>query len=227
MSKVVLFGCGRGADIAHRYLTTDSDHQVAGFTVDERYHKQTSFKGLPLVPFEQVERHFPPDQYKMLVLLGSQQMNHLRAHKYLAAKSKGYSFVNYVSSRAYSLEPLVVGENCFILDGQCINLDVSIGNNVVMWSCNQIGDKTVIGDHVWISSHATIAGDVIIEEYSFLGINVSVANHVTIEPETFIGAGAFIAQNTTRGGVYVSPETKCFSKDSLTFMKVMEAANKI
>lgn len=227
MSKVILFGCGRGADVAYRYLKNDSEHQVLGFTVDEAYCKEKSYKGLPLIPFEEVERYFPPNEYKMLILLGSQQMNHLRADKYLAAKNKGYSFINYISSHAYSLEPLNIGENCFILDGQCIDLDVSIGNNVVMWSCNQIGDSTVIGDHVWLSSHATIAGDAQIEDYSFLGINVSIANHVIIAPETFIGAGVFIAQNTKKGSVYVHPETKCFSNDSLTFMKVMEAAKKI
>lgn len=227
MSKVILFGCGRGADVAYRYLKNDSEHQVFGFTVDEAYCKEKSYKGLPLVPFEEVDRHFPPDDYKMLILLGSQQMNHLRADKYLAAKNKGYSFINYISSRAYSLEPINIGENCFILDGQCIDLDVSIGNNVVMWSCNQIGDSTVIGDHVWLSSHATIAGDAKIEDYSFLGINVSIANHVIIAPETFIGANVFIAQNTKKGGVYVHPETKCFSNDSRTFMKVLEAAKKI
>ena len=227
MSKVILFGCGRGADIAYRYLKNDSEHQVLAFTVDEAYCKEKSYQGLPLVPFEQVDQRFPPEDFKMLILLGSQRMNHLRADKYLAAKNKGYSFVSYVSSRAYSLEPMRIGENCFILDGQCINLDVSIGNNVVMWSCNQIGDNTVIGDHVWLSSHAAIAGDVTIDDYSFLGVNVSIANHVIVARETFIGAGAFIAQNTKAGGVYFQPEAKYFGNDSLKFMKVMEATKRI
>jgi sugar O-acyltransferase (sialic acid O-acetyltransferase NeuD family) len=227
MSKVILFGCGRGADVAHRYLKNDSGHQILGFTVDAAYCKEKSFKGLPLVPFEEVERHFPPDDYRMFILLGYQQMNHLRADKYLAAKNKGYSFINYISSRAYSLEPVNIGENCFIMEGQCINLDVSIGNNVVMWSCNHLGDNTVIGDHVWLSSHVTIAGDVRIEDYSFFGINASISNHVLIAQETFIGAGAFIAHNTKKGSVYVQPEAKCFGNDSLTFMKVMEATKKL
>jgi sugar O-acyltransferase (sialic acid O-acetyltransferase NeuD family) len=227
MSKVILFGCGRGADIAYRYLKNDSEHQVLGFTVDGAYCKEKSHNGLPLVPFEEVDRHFPADDYKMLILLGSQRMNHLRADKYLAAKNKGYSFINYISSRAYSLEPVRIGENCFILDGQCINLDVSIGNNVVMWSCNQIGDNTVIGDHVWLSSHAAIAGDVTIGEFSFLGVNVSIANRVVVARETLIGAGAFIAQNTKQGGVYFQPEAKCFGTDSLKFMKIMEATKRI
>ncbi len=227
MSKVILFGGGRGADVAYRYLKNDSDHEICGFTVDGAYYQEKSFKGMPVVPFEEVTRHFPPDQYKMLVFLGFQQMNHLRAQKYLAAKKKGYSFISYVSSRAYSLEPVKVGENCFIMEGQCINLDVRIGNNVVLWSCNHIGDKTVIGDHVWLSSHVTIASDVKIEDYSFLGINATVSNHVTIAPDTFIGAGAFISHNTKKGGVYAHPETKCFSEDSFTFMKVMETAKKL
>lgn len=227
MSKVILFGCGRGADVAYRYLKNDSEHQVVGFTVDAAYCKEKSYKNLPLVPFEEVERHFPPDDYKMLVFMGYQQMNHLRADKYLTAKSKGYSFISYISSRAYSIEPLNVGENCFIMENQCINLDVSIGNNVIMWSCNHIGDNTVIGDHVWLSSHVTIAGEVKVEDYSFLGINASISNHVIIAAETFMGAGAFVAHNTKKGSVYVNPETKCFSNDSRTFIKMMEAMGKL
>src|SRR5258705_7458732 len=101
----------------------------------------------------------------MFVPLGFQQMNRLRASKYLDAKAKGYRFVSYVNSRHYSLEGLTVGENCLILDNQIFNLDVSIGDNVTLWSGNHIGDRTVIGSHVWISSHVTLSGDVRVGDY--------------------------------------------------------------
>ena len=40
MSKVVLFGAGSQAEVAHFYLTHDSPHEVVAFTVHQRYLEQ-------------------------------------------------------------------------------------------------------------------------------------------------------------------------------------------
>ena len=227
MSKVVLFGCGRGAEVAYRYIKRDTQHEIIGFTVDEAFRKSDTFHDLPLVPFETVEKKYPPSDYKMFILLGYQNMNRLRASKYKAAKAKGYEFISYVNSNVYSLEEFDIGENCFIMENQSINLDVKIGNNVVMWSCNHIGDNTVIDNHVWFSSHVTVAGDVKIKEYSFMGVNVGISNNVTIAPNTFIGGGVFITHDTKEAGVYCLPKTKCIADDSAAFMRILEATNKL
>ena len=227
MSKVVLFGCGRGADVAYRYIKGDTQHEISAFTVDDAFRKSDTFHGLPLVPFETVEKKYPPSDYNMFILLGYQNMNRLRGSKYQKAREKGYQFISYVSSEVYSLEELDIGENCFIMENQSINLDVKIGNNVVMWSSNHIGDCTIIEDHVWISSHVTVAGDVRIKEYSFIGVNVGISNNITISPKTFIGGGVFLTQDTKEGGVYALPIAKCIADDSSTFMKVLEATKKL
>ena len=134
------------------------------FTVDDRYVQGPAHRGLPLVPFEEVERRFPPDDFRMLILLGYQSMNGLRADKYRQAKAKGYTLESYVASDIFRVDPLNIGENCFIMDNQSISLDVRIGNDVVMWSSNHIGDLSTIEDHAWISSHATLAAQVTIGE---------------------------------------------------------------
>lgn len=227
MSKVVLFGCGRGADVAYRYIRGDTQHEISAFTVDEAFRKSDTFHGLPLVPFGSVEERYPPSDYKMFVLLGYQNMNRLRASKYQEAKDKGYQFISYVNSNIYCLEEIDIGENCFIMENQTINLDVKIGNNVVMWSSNHIGDRTIIEDHVWISSHVAVAGDVRIKEYSFIGVNVGISNNICISPKTFIGGGVFIAQDTKEGGVYALPNTKSIADNSTAFMRVLEATNRL
>lgn len=227
MSKVVLFGCGRGADVAYRYLKGDTQHDIIGFTVDEEFMKSETFHNLPLVPFESVEKHFPPSEYRMFILLGYQDMNHLRATKYLQSREKGYRFISYINSSIYALETLDVGENCFIMENQSINLDVKIGNNVVMWSCNHIGDCSVIEDHVWISSHVSVAGGVTIKEYSFVGIHASISNNVILSPETLVGAGTFISQDTKKKGVYTQPGAACIFEDSRKFMNILETSGKL
>jgi sugar O-acyltransferase (sialic acid O-acetyltransferase NeuD family) len=227
MSKVVVFGIGRGAEVAYRFLTRDSDHEVCGFVVDRQYIKQETFHDLPVIAFEDVERRFAPDEYKMLVLLGYQRMNRLRAEKYVAAKKKGYSFISYANSHFYRAEELDIGENCFILDNQSISLDVKIGNNVVMWSSNHIGDMTTIGDHAWLSSHATIAAEVVVQPYCFIGIGATVGNKVTLGQGTFIGANALVVSDTAEKSVCVAGESEPVDVDSGGFMRVMMANGKL
>jgi acetyltransferase-like isoleucine patch superfamily enzyme len=186
-----------------------------------------TFHDLPVIAFEDVERRFAPDEYKMLVLLGYQRMNRLRAEKYVAAKKKGYSFISYANSHFYRAEELDIGENCFILDNQSISLDVKIGNNVVMWSSNHIGDMTTIGDHAWLSSHATIAAEVVVQPYCFIGIGATVGNKVTLGQGTFIGANALVVSDTAEKSVCVAGESEPVDVDSGGFMRVMMANGKL
>jgi len=227
MSKVVLFGTGRGADMAYRFLTRDSDHKVCAFAVDRQYITQQTFHDLPVVPFEELEHRFAPGEYQMLVPLGYQRMNGLRAEKYFAAKKKGYSFISYTNSHFYRAEELNIGENCFVLDNQSISLDVKIGNNVVMWSSNHIGDLTTIGDHAWLSSHATIGAEVVVQPYCFIGIGATIANKVTLGQGTFVGASALVVSDTAENSVCVAGASEKVDVDSGTFMRIMMAQGKL
>jgi sugar O-acyltransferase (sialic acid O-acetyltransferase NeuD family) len=227
MSKVILFGTGRGADVAFRFLKRDSDHEVCGFATEKKHLDRDTFHDLPAVDFETVEQRFPPDRYKMLVLLGYQRMNGLRAEKYLAAKAKGYGCISYVNSQFYRAEDLDIGENCFILDNQSISLDVKIGNNVVMWSSNHVGDLSSIGDHSWLASHVTVAAEVKVEPYCFLGIAATVGNKLTLGQRTFVGAGALVVGNTEENSVHVAPTSEAVDLNSTTFLRVMMAKGKL
>jgi len=226
MAKLVLFGTGRGADVAYRFLTADTDHEIVGFTVDEAYCDRASLRGLPLVPFEAVERRFPPDDFRMLVLLGYQGMNSLRALKFGQAKAKGYMLESYVASNIFRVEPFRVGENCFIMDNQSISLDVEIKNNVVMWSSNHVGDMSVIEDHAWVSSHVTIAASTRIGEKAFLGIGATIGNGVVIGAESFIGAQALVTESTAPSSVHLAGKG-AIDAPSRAFMRGMTAAKKL
>jgi len=221
MARVVVFGCGRGGDTAFRYLSRDSPHEVCAFTVDAAFARERSFHDRPVVDYESIVERFPPDEFAMFVPLGFQRMNRLRAEKYLDAKGKGYRFISYLNSRHYALEAVPIGENCFILDHQIFNLDVSVGNNVTMWSGNHVGDRTTIGDHVWISSHVTLSGDVRVGDGCFLGVNASVSNGVQLAPRTFVGANVLISSNTKEGDVFVAAAAKGVPMPSEKFVSML------
>src|SRR6476659_10716652 len=100
MAKVVLFGVSQWAELAHFYLTNDSPHEVVVFTLDRDYIESSTHKDLPVVPFEEIEQHYPPDEFKMFIPMSFKRMNHVRAEKYYEAKKKGYELISYVSSKA-------------------------------------------------------------------------------------------------------------------------------
>ena len=91
MSDIVIFGAGDIAKLAHFYFSTDSDHNVVGFTVDSQYRSSDEYLGLPLVDFETVAERFPSSKYKMFVALSYAKMNKARS------KVCGSEFHNYQS----------------------------------------------------------------------------------------------------------------------------------
>jgi sugar O-acyltransferase (sialic acid O-acetyltransferase NeuD family) len=224
MSKIIIFGIGRGADVATRYLSDDSQHEIVAYTVDDEYANRAEFMGRPVVPFSRIEKEIPPRESLMFVPLGFQRMNALRAEKFAAGKAKGYSFASYISSRIFISGKPQIGENCFILEANVLNYDVTIGNNVVMWSANHIGDVSVIEDNVFISSHVVLSGDTTIGANSFLGVNATISNYVRIGPRSYIGANTLIAQDTPPDSVYVTKGAPRLEQiDSLRFLQVIKA----
>ena len=202
MSKVVIFGASQWAELAHFYLTHDSPHDVVGFTLDRDYLQEAEFKGLPIVPFEELEQHFAPAEYKLFIPISFKRMNHARADKYYDARRRGYQLISYVSSRATVFPGFECGDNCFILEDNTIQPFVKIGSNVVLWSGNHIGHHSVIKDHVMITSHVVISGACTIEEYCFLGVNSTVRDETVIARETLIGMDVTILKDTSEFQVY-------------------------
>lgn len=214
MARLVIFGAGDIARLAHYYFTRDSEHEVVAFTVDEQYRQGDTFLGLPLLPFEEVTKSYSPSEYKMFVAIGYAGMNKLRAQKYSQGKHCGYELVSYVSSRCSFLTDHPVGDNCFILEDNTIQPFVKIGNDVTLWSGNHIGHDAVIEDHCFLASHIVVSGYVCIRNNCFIGVNATLRNSITIAPETLIGAGAIIMKDTVEGGVYLPQRAKLFAKKS-------------
>ena len=214
MSRLVIFGAGDIARLAHHYFTHDSPHEVAGFVVDRAFRQSDEFLGLSLTDAEDAVRRFPPGEYGMFVAMSYAKMNAVRAEKYAAMKAAGYRLVSYVSSRCSYLSATPPGDNCFILEDNTIQPFVTIGNNVTLWSGNHVGHDATIEDHCFITSHVVISGHVKVGTRSFIGVNATLRNSITIAPETLIGAGSIIMKDTKSKGVYMPERAKLFPKSS-------------
>jgi sugar O-acyltransferase (sialic acid O-acetyltransferase NeuD family) len=193
--QIIVFGTGEIAELADFYFTQDSEFEVAGFTVDGAYLKQTEFCGRPVVPFERVGEQFPPERFGIFIAVSYAKLNAVRAEKVAAGKAKGYRVVSYLSSRATIFPGFEPKENCFILEDNTIQPFASVGANVTLWSGNHIGHHSIIEDDVFLASHVVVSGGVRIGQRSFVGVNVTIRDHVTIGKKCVLGAGALVLED--------------------------------
>jgi sugar O-acyltransferase (sialic acid O-acetyltransferase NeuD family) len=205
--EVVIFGILDTAEMAHYYLENDSDYKISAFTVNQKYIRETTFKGLPVIAFEEIEIKYPPKQYLLFAPMTAMKMNTLREKIYLEAKGKGYSFISYISSKATTFGNNI-GENCFILEDNTVQPFTVIGNNVVLWSGNHIGHHSRIDDHVFFTSHVVLSGHCHAESHCFFGVNATIRDYTHIAKGTLIGMGACITRDTEEWSVYTGNPAK-------------------
>jgi sugar O-acyltransferase (sialic acid O-acetyltransferase NeuD family) len=202
MAKIIIFGIQDFAELAHYYLKNDSQHEVVAFSVNEQYLPENkTFRGLPVVAFENIESQYPQLQYEFFAPMAPVKMNRLREEIYHAIKAKGYKLISYISSKA-TLFDNPVGDNCFILENNTIQPFTTIGNNVILWSGNHIGHHSAIKDHVMFTSHVVLSGHCTVENYCTLGVNATIRDGITLAEGTFVAMAASIIKNTEPWGLY-------------------------
>jgi sugar O-acyltransferase (sialic acid O-acetyltransferase NeuD family) len=200
MADIVIFGAGQIAEVAKVYMDAHSDDRIVGFTVDAQYAKVDRFHGLPVVPWENLEEFFPPDQVWLLGPLSYRRLNEFRRARYLEGKRRNYRFASFIhpNSHVYTKE---IGENCFILEANVIQPFAKIGNNVMIWSNNHIGHHSIIGDHCFLVGQVAIAGDTRIGEGCFLGGKVGISGGLTIGDDCFLSIGVVVTKDLASGSV--------------------------
>lgn len=214
MDKIIIFGNSVFAEHIYYLLTHDSKYEVVAFTVDKKYIVDNELFGLPVVPFETVEKVYSPQVFGISVAISFQRVNKLREEKYIQARAKGYQLINYVSSRALVLSEYPMGDNCIISENSSIGPFVRIGNDVFIGTGAMIGHHVVIKDHCFISPGAVVLGGVTVEEFSLIGANATVKEEVKIARESIVGIGASITKDTKEGGVYFNPPPQLYGKRS-------------
>ncbi len=163
--------------------------------MENEFLTEPEFCGLPVLAFESIETHFPPQDFRAFVALSSTFLNRARSRLYEATKEKGYDFISYISSRAFVWHTVEIGENCFILEDNVLQHGVKIGNNTTLWSGNHIGHRTSIGSHAFITSHAVISGFCTIGDYCFIGVNSCFSDEVSVAKDSVIGMGGVVVKS--------------------------------
>ena len=220
MKKIVVFGVLDTAELAHYYITNDSEYEVIAFTINKDYIKKDTFqprgydKEYPVVPFEDLENIYPPNKYLLFAPMTGVKMNTMRKNIYEEGKSKGYEYYTYVSSKA-TTNGNIIGENCFILEDNTLQPFTKIGNNVVLWSGNHIGHHGKIEDHVFFTSHVVMSGHCHIKERAWLGVNATIRDFTTIGEGSLIAMGSLITKDTDDDSFYMGVPAKKQEKTAL------------
>lgn len=217
--KVVILGDSAFAEVAYECFTRDSEYEVVGFSVNSAFLERNELFGLSVVPLEEIERFFDPEQVEFYAALVYSQLNRLRTRFYEEAKSKGYRPASYISSRAFVWPNAVLGEHCFIFEDNTIQPFVKIGNNVVLWSGNHVGHHSVIEDNCFISSHAVISGFCTVGKNTFIGVNSAIANNVVIGADNWLGVGVNILKNTDDDCIFKSEHPEPAKVSARRFFK--------
>lgn len=213
-NKVVIFGVSDNSELAHFYLTNDSDYEVVAFTVNKNYIKDETFKSLPVVPFEELESFYPSTEFLLFAPLSGIKMNTFRKKIYEDGKNRGYSFATYISSKVTMFNNQI-GDNCFILEDNTIQPFTTIGNNVIMWSGNHIGHHGKVGDHVFFTSHVVLSGNCHVKDRAWIGVNSTIRDNVTIGEGSLIGMGSLITRSTDDDGFYIGSPAKKQEKSAI------------
>lgn len=213
--QLIIVGAGEFALIAYEYFTYDSDYEVVAFSVNKEFIQESSINGKPLVELETLHDNYPSSNFEVFVAIPASDLNRLRTRLFNDMKDKGYTLATYVSSHAFVWRNAIIGENCFIFENNTIQPFVTIEDNVILWSGNHIGHRTVIRANSFITSHAVISGYCDIGSGSFIGVNSTFNDKTSIAENCILGSGSVVTKNLKQAEViYVGNPAKPFPRKS-------------
>ena len=220
MSKIVIVGAGKLAEELYNYITYDSKDEVVAFAVDKDFILRKNIFGLPIIDIKNIKNMYPRSEFKVLVVIGYQNVNSVRTSKFEMIKDLGYTCTSYVSSKAINIGNISIGENCIILENNTINTTSKIGNNNILWCGNHIGHHSIIENNCFLAGNIVVSGLSKISSNCFIGVNATVGHQITIGEKNIIGASTLITKNTEPNSVFISQDTAKYRLDSEMFLNL-------
>ena len=220
--NLVIVGASAFAEVAWLYFKEGGKYNIKGFSVEKKYLEQTRMFGLPVVPFEEIEKAFPPNDHDVFVAVVYTEMNRLRTRLMNESEAKGYVLASYISDKAFVASNVEIGKHCFIFENNVIQPFTKIGSNSILWSGNHIGHHSKIENNCFISSHVVISGYSVIKSNVFMGVNSSCADTIIIEKNNWIGPNCCITRNTQPDQIFRATPAEASKISSLRFFKVKD-----
>lgn len=196
MKKVIVYGNTILSKMLYYDALRNDGFEIECFAVDKAYLSQPEFLGKPQVDFDIVSDLYPPEKFDMISVIGGYSNMRSREKMYQKAKKKGYTLVNYISSKADITPEITLCENNIIFANAHIGVGGIMGNNNIIRQNVYLGHDFQIGNHNFIAAGCTIGGNCKIFNTSYLGLGATIINNIDLGEESLIGAGSVVIKNT-------------------------------
>lgn len=204
---MLIFGLGELPDQVHYYFSQHAGRRVEAFTVDPAYAAVDRFAGLPVLPFDEAQRRFPPATHDLFVAIGYSQFNGVRERVIQQALALGYALPSFVHESACVARNASIGVNCLLREMAVLSPFVSLGDGVIVGMQVGVSHHVRVGSYVWLAAHSIVCGSARIGENCFIGANATVRDKVSVGAGCIVGAGALIMEDCEAGGVYAATPT--------------------
>ncbi|MBP1907219.1 sugar O-acyltransferase (sialic acid O-acetyltransferase NeuD family) [Paenibacillus turicensis] len=213
--KTIIFGNTRFAMLIKYYLESELNENVACLTVNRSFINN-QYLNTKIVPFEDLTSFYPPEEYKILPVIGYNKMNEIRYRIHQDIKLKGYEISSFIHPSAFIAENVEKGEGNIFLEQTLVQPFVTIGDGNIFWSKVNISHHAKIGNFNFFAPSVSVSGDVSIQDKCFFGNNCTIKNSVSISSYTLIGAGSYVSEHTDEFSTIVPIKSqKLFNKKSI------------
>lgn len=220
-NKLIIIGDSAFSEIAYEYFSAGGEYEVVAFSVEKNFLKRKFLFGLPVVPFENIEKIYPPDEFHFFVAITYNKLNRVRTRLFKTSKAKGYTPASYISQNAFIWKNVSIGEHCFIFENNTLQPFSKVGSNVIMWSGNHLGHHSIIEDNCFISAQVIISGYCHLHENLFLGVNSSISNNLSIGKDSWIGPGVTVTKDVEENSILTTKTCNKSPISSLRFFKII------
>jgi len=206
MRKIVVFGIGNMGHTISYYIEKWKIAEICGYTVDKEYINAKKFLNKPIVAFDDVVNHFPPEEFAAFVAMGYQDLNSIRTLKFNILKSLSYEMINVINPGLTT--GLEAGSNCLVIPGhESLEPSVTLGDNVYIWGSSSVSHFVNIKSNTWISNGGIIGGKTEVGENCFIGLNVTINDNLKIGKNCLIGSASLVSKNLDDEAVVIQNST--------------------
>ncbi len=203
-NSIVIFGIGPISKTIYYASTKSGRYDICCFTADQKYIKKDSLCGMPIIAFDQIQLHYPPQKFDMLIVnVGFTTGTIARKDMFLRAKAKGYNLINYIDEKADVMEDVILGQNNIIMANTHIGPMGKMGDNNFIRENIYLGHDFNIGSHNTLAAGCNFGGSCKIGNLNFIAMGTTVIHKIEIKDANLVGAGSLVVKNIGSGGKHM------------------------
>lgn len=214
MDKCLIFGQNYFSEMMREYIEQYMDKEVVAYIVNKKYIEADTLGGLPVIPYEEFEEIWEPNEVSILVTAGYKGMNGLRQKISDEVTAKGYNLQSFIHPSA-NIYADKIGDGNIVLENATLGMHSKIGSGNIIWNGVNISHHVEIRNFNFLAPSSVVGGNTYIGNNCFLGLNATVKGGLKVDDYTLVGASAYLEQNSKKYAVYV-PGNREALKDKMS-----------